>query len=181
MFARSLIVLGSLLSACGGASRAPELPLRTPCAVDDDGCRAERLGDVAFGGLRLGITRAELEALLGPPSEVGESEEMAATGLFVRELGWPEAGVRASVAATAAGQLEHLDGFTVMAPFAGKTSKGVGIGSAEAAVLAAYAEAIDGQATAPGERVVAGSLFGGAIFDLSGGVVVSVFVGAAAE
>jgi len=179
---RSVLAAVALsLAACAGTSHHVALPAAPPpCAADDDGCRAERLGDAAMGWLRMGLSAAELEARLGPPDEVGSTHEEGATGLWVHERVWSAAGVVVQLAATTEDGPPGVNTFTVSAPFAGRSARGIGVGSTEAEVLAAYADVLDPHSV-PGEQVIAGSLFGGMIFYLEDGVISAVFVGAAAE
>lgn len=176
-----LAALALSSAACAGTSGhvAPPATL-PPCAADDEGCRAERLGDDAMGWLRMGLSPAELEARLGPPEEVGPTFEEGATGLWVHERVWNAAGVVVQLAATTEGGPQGVNSFTVSAPFDGRSARGIGVGSAEAEVLAAYGDVLDPHSV-PGERVIAGSLYGGMIFYLEDGVVTAVFAGAAAE
>ena len=69
---------------------------------------------------------------------------------------------------------------TVFPPFEGKTSRGVGIGSTEEEVRAAYKNLID-PGSRPGEMIIAGSVYGGVFFTIEDGKVTTIFIGAGAE
>ncbi len=150
----------------------------TPCAADDDNCRIERLGDVRLGWLREGMPRADVIAKLGEPAEVEKPWEEGATGEWVSENRWPKAGVSILFSANSEGGSQTARGITVRAPFAEKTDRGVGIGSSEAEVRAAYAGTFDPRPSG----LVAGSVYGGVFFDFDdAGRVVSIFIGPGAE
>lgn len=63
-----------------------------------------------------------------------------------------------------------------------KTSRGIGIGSTKEEVLNAYKEEINkNESSMDSGFIVAGSLFGGLIFELKNDLVTSIFIGASAE
>jgi hypothetical protein len=123
---------------------------------------------------------SDLTGRLGPPETLGERLEEAATGETIQRAAWPAAGVEVTLRVDAEG-LAVVRDFTVTAPFAEKTARGVGLGSPEADVLAAYADCLEGATSVPGQTAVAGSIYGGVIFTFGGGVVTAIFVGAGAE
>jgi hypothetical protein len=174
------VAISTSACASGGASPTPAPPaVASPCHPDDDTCRVERLGDTSFGWLKGGLPISALAARLGAPEHVGETFEEGATGDVIHERSYPSAGV--VVTAVKSGDEEHVRDFTLSAPFAEKSARGVGIGSSEAEVLAAYADCLEGFSTVPGEKAVAGTVFGGVFFFFEDGVVTSIFVGAGAE
>lgn len=153
-------------------------PATTPCAEDDDDCRIDRLGDVRLGWLREGMPRADVIAKLGEPTAVEKEWEEGATGEWVSEQGWPAAGVSILFSANTQGGPQTARGITVFAPFAEKTDRGIGIGSTEAEVRAAYAGTFDPRPSG----LVAGSVYGGVFFGLdASGRVSRIFVGPGAE
>lgn len=151
------------------------------CAADDDDCRAQALGELSIGWLRLGLSIADLTAELGPPATQTEPEEWGADGLFHATLEWPDRGVSVSVAGADADAPAAVESFTVRAPFAARTDRGIGIGATEAEVTAAYADVRSAAHSQPGQELVAGSLYGGLFFYFESGRVTSIFAGAAAE
>jgi hypothetical protein len=74
-----------------------------------------------------------------------------------------------------------LDQIEIQAPSQIKTDRGVGVGSSEADVRMHYLKDINAEDSTPQERIVLGSIYGGVVFGLEKGRVVSIFVGAAAE
>ncbi len=169
-------------SACGTSPAAPpSAPAAVaPCPPDDEMCRVDRLGDTGFGWLKAGLSIADLEARIGPAEKVGETFEEGATGDVIHERVYTAAGVIVT-AVRDAERGEVVRDYTVTPPFAEKSARGIGLGATEAAVLAAYADCLEGFSTVPGEKAVAGSTFGGMFFYFEGGVLTSIFVGAGAE
>ena len=173
-------------SATTPAQEAPEsqpaakkkLP---PCEPDNDGCREERLGAESLGWIAPDVSVATIKEKLGEPSKKEERVLMEATGDHVETWTWESAGVQLEMTAPdmTAPVNDHI-AVTVFPPFKGKTSRGVGLGSTEADVVAAYKEIID-PSSRPGELIIAGSVYGGAFFRLEDGVVTSIFIGAGAE
>ena len=194
----SMVVVVATLGC--GTTRPAEAPCVDTETISAESCRVERLGEERFesptlgrlGALGLGLPMSDVIAVLGPADEVGEPFEEGATGEIVTTYAWKKLGIRidsargsgeptGDPAGTSPTTLEYARSIDVSAPFPGKTRRGIAIGSSEADVLGAYAAMIDPMATQAGEKVVAGSLFGGMIFEIEGGRVSSIFLGAAAE
>lgn len=153
-----------------------------PCGPDDEMCRVERLGDTSVGWLSEGLAIDTALEKLGEPEQKEARFEEGASGDFLEIWTWPSKGVQADVTApNMTDPVTTVRSFTVRAPFDGETKRGVGIGSTEQEVLAAYDGLFDPVATRPGELLVAGSVYGGMFFRLEGGEVSEIFVGAGAE
>ena len=69
--------------------------------------------------------------------------------------------------------------FFKLTPCEYKTKQGIGIGSSVKEVQAAYPNQLNPAVN--DTKLVAGTVYGGIIFGLDGGVVSSIFIGAAAE
>jgi len=183
----------SALSLLGcGTTRESLMPCVDTDSVSAESCRVERLGEERLGGLSLGTPMAEVMKILGPADEVGEPFEEGATGEIVTTYAWTKKGIRIdsargsvepdpNPAGSAPTMIEYARSIDVSAPFSGKTLRGIAIGALESDVVRAYRETLDPQATLAGEKVAAGSLFGGMLFTIEGGRVTSIFLGAAAE
>ena len=151
-----------------------------PCDPHDEECRTKRLGDDGVSWLTSATPKILLEKL-GKPKTKGEREEWAATGDFAENWSWPEAGVHVTIGApNMTAPPNHVIDYQVSAPFKGKTKRGIGIGSTHAEVRAAYSGMIDEDASSA-TYLVAGSRFGGVMFNFTAGTVSQIFVGATAE
>jgi len=168
-------------SSPAAAKEAAEAEL-APCGDDDEMCRVDRLGQVTVGTWDGSETPAELIAEWGEPEKKGERFTEEASGDIVEMWTWSAKGVTVEMLATdMSGAPAMSRGITVRAPYAGKTDRGVGIGSTEEEVLEAYAGIIDPAGTQDGSMVVAGSIYGGVFFTIVEGKVTEIFVGAGAE
>lgn len=157
----------------------PPTAAPAPCAVEDDGCRVDRLGDVTLGPLRAGLSREALIAAFGEPATRTKPEEEGASGEWLTLWTWPAAGVSVTLSAPTEDGVPTARDFTVEAPFAGKTDRGIGLGAEIAAVRAAYADTLDPRASP--DTLIAGSVYGGVFFSTTAGRVTGIFVGAGAE
>jgi hypothetical protein len=79
------------------------------------------------------------------------------------------------------GGAKRLLSITATPPCKLSTARGIHIGSSLKEVSKAYGDVQEKEQSRPGESFVAGSLFGGIIFDLKQGKVSEIFIGAAAE
>jgi len=135
-----------------------------------------------LGGLRTGMTEAQVTALLGQPEQASQAVEWASDGRMHSTWDYPSQGITLDMAAEKAstGGMTAAS-LSVIAPCALLTQRGIGIGSAKDAVLAAYAELIGEENAVTQERIVIGSVYGGMIVTLENGLVASLFIGASAE
>ena len=157
-------------------------PVLEPCDPEDEPCRVERAGAYKVGWLAEGVPVATVLEKLGEPDSKEERIEEEASGDIYEVWTWESAGVSADMlAADMTAPVTAVRYFTVSAPFDGKTPKGVGIGSTEEEVRAAYDGTFDPHFTRAGESLVAGSVYGGIFFRIEDGKVTTIFVGAGAE
>jgi hypothetical protein len=78
------------------------------------------------------------------------------------------------------GATKSIESITVTAPSTLTTKQGIGIGSTEQEVMRIYKPYWNREESGH-ETFVAGSIYGGLIFNLEGGQVTRIFLGAAAE
>ncbi len=139
--------------------------------------RAENLG-----GLRLELTEKEVLKLLGAPAKKGPLVHQDADGEYVEIWRYPAQGLELSMSAGVnRSGARKLASFVASAPCTLATKAGITIGSPEAAVRKAYAKHVDPDEPAKGSSFVAGSVYGGIIFNFEKGKVSRIFFGAAAE
>ena len=138
---------------------------------------AERIGT-----LRLGQSLDKALAGLGCAVKKGRERLEAASGDYVQTLTLADCGLELKVAGPRKGGPKTVAAITVTAPSRLATRLGIRLGDDEPTVLAAYGRFRDPDGTSrPGEVLVAGSLFGGLIFEFEQGKLVRMFLGAAAE
>lgn len=145
------------------------------------GAEDKLLEGETLGKLALGDKAEQLTKVIGKPSGKGKDEHWEATGEWVQEWSFPAHGLKLNMASEKKGGAKLLSSITATAPCKLATSRGITLGSTEAAVRKAYADVQDKEQSVPGETFVAGSIYGGAIFSLKDGKVVRIFIGAAAE
>ena len=136
--------------------------------------------DEEVGGIRLGLTAAEVKAVLGAPASKAEWVVEEATGMEVQEWSFPARGFTLLMAREDAQDPSHLDRFWVEAPCREATSQGIRLGDGAQKVRKAYAGLLDPEESTA-DLLVVGSVYDGVLFTLEGGKVTRIFVGAAAE
>ena len=152
------------------------------CVLPDDPASTLPL-DYAIGPLKLGMSAAEVEALLGPPAKKGKIWEEGATGDFVQDWRYPDAGIDLGMAAATRRGDQTVSQIRVFAPCDYQTNLGVGIGSDFEEAKERYARFAAPAMEQPGPGgFIAGSIYGGVFLDAGDdGKVASIFIGAGAE
>lgn len=144
--------------------------------------RAEKLfEDDSLGGLKLGQSAAVVLKVLGTPQSKGKDIEWEAIGEFVQEWSFPKQGLTLAMSSKKRGGAKTILNLTAEAPCELATSRGIKIGSPEAALAKAYRDVFNKEESEPGKLLVAGSIYGGVMFHLEDGKVAQIFIGAAAE
>jgi hypothetical protein len=166
--------------AAPASQPAPATPQKD-CGADDDACRFKRLGDERLGWMAPGLGVTEIHKQLGRPESVSKKVEEGATGLWVQDWGWPKKGISLVMSAATKDGPQTSQGITVTAPCALASKRGVQIGSSAAKAEALYADTRDPRVSVKGERLTAGSVYGGLFFDFEGGKVSRMYLGVGAE
>jgi hypothetical protein len=140
------------------------------------------LSEESIGPLREGMGTIEVIDLLGAPPEKGEIVEEGATGDWVQDWKFPNAGVALFMRSDTERGAQTIAAITVTAPSEYATKRGIKVGSTQAEVEKAYGD-VEDQDEAGGDSgsFVAGSVYGGIIFSFEAGKVSEIFMGAAAE
>lgn len=147
-------------------------------AIEDEFCllRLERIGH-----LSIGIGEKEAIAALSCPVSKGKNAFSEATGDYDQKWSFPACGVDLTMSSSSRGGPKVVTAIVVAAPSTLTTTKGVGIGSTEDDVLAAYGPFLDRGASRRGKTIVAGSIYGGLIISIADSKVSEIFLGAIAE
>jgi len=127
------------------------------------------------------VTSSDVLTQFGEPDEKSKEELMEADGCLYQNWYYRSKGLEISFCRDQ-NKTQLVGNISIYSPSELKTSKGIGIGSSKAEVLKAYKKEIDPKNKWGGpDIIVAGSEFGGLIFDIKDGKVSSIFIGAAAE
>lgn len=137
--------------------------------------REERIGDLQLGMPEAGIAKV----IRAKPQRSREIYE-AADGMFRQRWTYGRQGLKLTLATEKKGTPRKLDAILCTAGCGLRTSRGIGIGSAEADVNRAYAKEFNKEESKAGV-FVAGSIYGGLIVNFKAGKVSALFLGAAAE
>ena len=135
----------------------------------------------SIGKLTLGQNAAAVEKILGKPESKGENAEMGATGEWEQSWNYPSQGVEISMGAATKNGAKKISSIRATEKCKLATSRGIKIGSSEADVKKAYAKEQNKEDSRAGESFVAGSIYGGVMFDFKSGKVTQIFLGAGAE
>ena len=131
----------------------------------------------AVGFLKIGLAAAEVLAGLGEPADKSPIRIWGADGLEHQKWRYPAKGIEFDMVKRDGAFLVNM--ISITTPCEYKTKQGIGIGSSVKEVQAAYPNQLNPAVN--GTKLVAGTVYGGIIFGLDGGVVSSIFIGAAAE
>jgi hypothetical protein len=137
--------------------------------------------DERIGEFRLGLSEKELKQQLHCSVKRGDDVEWGTDGLYHQTWDCYEEGISFDMVSNRKGGAKKLASITITAPSQLKTKRGIQIGSSEQAVIQAYQQEKDAEASQPKELFVAGSVYGGLTFQFDNDKVVSIFLGASAE
>ena len=135
----------------------------------------------ALGPLRLGLSEASVSSCVGASPVKGKSEQWGADGLYHQEWTDPQQGVTLGFSSGTETAPKTVCSIAVVHPCAFKTKRGIRLGSFEAETLAVYRHEYNREDSAPGESIVAGSIFGGLCFLIKDHRVSQIFLGSASE
>jgi hypothetical protein len=132
-----------------------------------------------LGKLKLGLDSKKAIAELGNPETKWAVELWGADGLYHQTWTYESAGIGLNMSGNDSLNME-IWSLNFYAPCTLKTSRNIGIGSSIDEVKAAYKEELN-ETYSTYKSLVAGSVYGGIIFNFENWKVSSVFIGSAAE
>jgi hypothetical protein len=141
----------------------------------------ELMHSEGFGELKLGLTAVQVLELLGSPETKGTATLWGADGLYHQDWYYPQQGIALNMASETPEAIQTVAMIALTSPSTLQTQLGIGIGDSYTAVVRAYQDWEDRQASIPNRSFVAGSIYGGLIFSFEEGMVERIFLGAAAE
>jgi hypothetical protein len=135
----------------------------------------------SLGGLKLGLAATAVLKQLGKPESQSKLSLQEADGTYVQHWEYPVQGL--SLWMTSGAKKSGVKSISAITAFTGcklATKAGIKIGSPESAVRKAYGTHESKDDVQAGQ-LVAGSVYGGIIFNFTKGKVSGIFLGAAAE
>jgi hypothetical protein len=149
----------------------------TPVAAED----SSFFNRETIGNFSLGRSEQELRNELHCTLKKGPDTLWGADGVYHQTWDCDDAGISFSMVSNQKSGKKIIESITITTPSKLKTKRGIQIGDSEQAVIQAYQNEKDAEATIPTEVFVAGSVYGGLIFQFKDGKVESIFLGASAE
>ena len=141
---------------------------------------ADLVADERIGNLRIGLTEADLKKAIECTLKRGPENLWGADGMYHQAWQCPACGLDFGMVSEKRGGLKVVESITLMAPCALATKRGIRIGSTEQDVRKAYKKEWNREDSSK-DSFVAGSVYGGIIFQFNNGKVDRIFLGAAAE
>lgn len=135
----------------------------------------------SLGPIRLGLSEAQVKVKLPVEPVISPEVLEEATGSYIQTWDFAGMGIELSMGTYEAGGAKEVYSIDLTSPSTFKTARSIGIDSTEAEVEKAYADEKNVAGSRPGELFVAGSIYGGLLFNFTDGKVSSIFIGAAAE
>ena len=165
MFARCLICIAMAGFLCG-----------TAFAGEDFDYAKE-----GVGAIHLGLSDKEVKRILPCKAKKGKDQKWGADGMFHQTWDLSDCGLNLDMASEKRGAAKSVASITANESCKLQTKSGIHIGSDQAEVAKAYGRFKNVEESRDGETFVAGSIFGGLIFQIQNGKVNGMFIGAAAE
>jgi hypothetical protein len=134
-----------------------------------------------IGELRIGLPEKEVKKLISCKPKLGKDQLAAADGEYHQTWKYADCGIELDMVSEKKGRSKSIGTITVTSPCTMQTTKGIRIGSTEQDVIKAYGRFKNQEDSEQFESFVAGSIYGGLIFDIKQGKVNSIFIGAGAE
>jgi len=134
-----------------------------------------------IGELKLDMTETQLkQALPGQPAR-GAERLWGADGQYHQKWTYAKQGLKFSMVSEKKGAAKTVESIECAARCTLKSARGIGVGSTLADVQKAYAAEFNKEESKLPGSFVAGTIYGGLIFNLKGGKVTVMYLGAAAE
>ena len=150
------------------------------CSVSPPAGDFYLLHNESIGGFRIGLSETEFKEITLCPLKRGPEQLWGADGSYHQKWEYSGCGITLGMVSEEKGAPKSIESITVTPPSTLTTKRGIGIGSTEQEVLNGYKQYWNREESGPG-NFVADSIYGGLIFNLEGGRVVRIFLGAAAE
>ena len=161
--------------------------VQDPAVQTINNTKEDKQSDIGFelmrtesvGELKLELGTIKIKELLGEPEEKTKSEVWEADGEYHQDWKYTTKGIELNFKGES-DSTRTVEMITIKKPCELKTKKLIGIGSEYDKVQSAYRNKID-KSTSNTETIVAGTIYGGIVFNFEDKKVKSIFIGASAE
>lgn len=136
--------------------------------------------EIIDGWLKKSITQQVIIDKIGNPEKKGEDVYLESIGTYAQTWVYSSLGIVLEMESENQGGNKIVRSITISQPCKLTTSQGISIGSNANIIRKKYKKLID-YSNSDKNGIVVGSIYDGTIFTLKEGVVVEIFIGAAAE
>jgi hypothetical protein len=133
-----------------------------------------------IGNLRIGLSEAKVKQTINCAVKREADQFWGADGAYHQKWKYVDCGITLSMVSEKKGGPKSIESITLKSPSRLSTKRGIRIGSSEKVAMKAYKAEWERESAKPG-FFVAGSVYGGLIFQVENGKVSQIFLGAAAE
>lgn len=142
---------------------------------------ADILAEERIGSLRIGLSEGDLMKATSCDFKHGRENRWGADGMYHQTWQCRSCGLNLGMVSDKRGGKKAIKSIAFTAPCALVTARGIRIGSTEQEVRNAYKKDWNREDSALSVGFVAGSIYGGIVFQLQNGKVNRIFLGASAE
>lgn len=139
------------------------------------------LREERIGNLRIDLPEKEVEKMVDCSPRRGPEELWGADGAYHQQWEYAGCGLSLGMVSEKQGGPKSIASIALVSPGILATKRGIRIGSSEQEVMKAYKPSRNREDSEHFGMFVAGSIFGGLMFDFEKGKVSRIFLGAAAE
>lgn len=157
------------------------LLLGFPCGVGFAAKESDLLAEERIGSLRIGLSGTDLNKSIDCDLKRGPENLWGADGAYHQTWQCPACGLKLGMVSEKQRGMKSIESITVTSPSSLATRRGIRIGSTEHEVRKAYKKDWNREDSTHSGSFVAGSIYGGMIFQFQDGKVNEIFLGASAE
>jgi hypothetical protein len=176
-----ILLICSLLLPIGSRSvQAIEnlaIPDNTLAAAKDE---FSLMHNERIGNLRIGLSEAKVKQTINCQLNREPEQLWSADGAYHQKWNYADCGITLGMVSEKKGAAKSIESITISNPSRLGTKRGIRIGSSKSAVMKAYKSELNKESNGS-TNFVAGSIYGGLIFQFQNGKVSQIFLGAAAE
>ena len=151
------------------------------CSVSFSADEFALLREERIGNLHIDLSEGEVKKTIHCTLKRGPEELWGADGAYHQEWEYVGCGITLGMVSEKKGAPKSIDSITLVSPSILSTKRGILIGSTEQEVMKAYKPYWNREDSEYLKIFVAGSIYGGLMFDFENGKVSRIFLGTAAE